>query len=304
MITFKRLFSATAIIFLSTLNLVSAPVPEPTPVPDPAPVPAMEKRSALEITPPGLFKQIGKVNDSYNFWLSVPQTVLTQNECKPLVVFLHGSSLCGNNLDRVKRYGTIAAISKGHNLDSYVIAPQNPGGAWKPSKLIKLVDYMCENYNVDPNRVYVLGMSLGGYGTIDLVATYPDRFAAALAMCGGGTVKNLSNLNQVPLWIIHGTADRAVSISESDKVVAAMKSVDASTPRLVYNRVAGMNHSQPARLFNNPASYEWLFSHSLRDKDRSVNPTPDISSTLSSSNRSSYRSSRSSYRHKKSFRRR
>lgn len=219
----------------------------------------------------------GDVPDAYNFWLYTPDpTPENEEEPKPVVVFLHGASLCGNNLDRVRRYGTIDAIEKGRELDAYVIAPQNPGGAWNPERVMKIVDWVGDNHNIDYGRIYVMGMSLGGYGAIDMAATYPDQIAAAMALCGGGTVKDVSGLNDVPLWIVHGTADRAVSVGQSDKVVSNVKqSGDAS--RLIYDRVPGMNHSQPARFFYLKDTYDWLFSHSLKDENRPVNGTFDIS---------------------------
>ena len=145
---------------------------------------------------------------------------------------------------------------------------------------MNIVDWVGENHNIDYDRIYVIGMSLGGYGTIDMAATYPDQIAAAMALCGGGTVSDLSGLNDVPLWIVHGIADRAVTIGQSDRVVSAMRSANSATPRLVYDRVPGMNHSQPARFFYLKESYDWLFSHSLKDKDRSVNSTFDPTGLL------------------------
>lgn len=219
----------------------------------------------------------GVVKDSYNFWFYEPDT-RKADEAKPVVIFLHGASLCGNDLNRVKRYGTINAIEKGRTIDAYVVAPQNPGGAWSPSKVMKVVDWVKSNKKVDESRIYVLGMSLGGYGAIDLAAAYPEDIAAAMAFCGGGTHKNIADLNKVPLWIVHGTADRAVSVKESDKVVGKMRTADPNTPRLIYDRVPGMNHSQPARFFYLDDSYEWLFSHSLDDPGRPVSDKFDITS--------------------------
>lgn len=222
----------------------------------------------------------GTVAGAYDFWLYTPAAsadTVGEEQPKPVVIFLHGASLCGRNLDKVRRYGTIDAIEKGRNIDAYVIAPQNPGGAWKPEKIMKIFDWVSDEHNVDYDRVYVLGMSLGGYGTIDFAATYPDFVTAAIAMCGGGSVKDLSGLNDVPLLIIHGTADRAVSVSQSDKVVSEMKKSDSDTPRLIYNRVPGMNHSRPARIFYLPECYDWLFSHSLKDNGRAVSPGFSIS---------------------------
>ena len=215
------------------------------------------------------------VNGSYNYWFAQPDST-GKAEAKPIIIFLHGASLCGNDLNKVRRYGTLDAIDRGRNLDAYVIAPQNPGGAWSPSKIMKIVDYTLEHYNADPTRIYVLGMSLGGYGTIDLAAAYPDRIAAAMAVCGGGTSKKLGDHNKLPLWIIHGTADNAVGISESDKVVSAMRAADPSTPRLIYDRVPGMNHSQPARFFYLPQTYQWLMGHKLDTPNRPVGERFDI----------------------------
>ncbi|MDE5837307.1 MAG: dienelactone hydrolase family protein [Paramuribaculum sp.] len=217
------------------------------------------------------------VPNTYNFWLYTPdRTIDDEIEPKPVIIFLHGASLCGRNLEMVKRYGTIDAIEKGRNIDAYVIAPQNPGGSWNPNKLMQILDWVSDNHNIDYDRVYAIGMSLGGYGTIDLAAAYPDRIAAAIAMCGGSTVSDLSSLNDVPLWIIHGTADRAVSVQQSDKVVAEMRQADTETPRLIYNRVQGMNHSRPARMFYLTESYEWLFRHTLKDENREVAPSFEL----------------------------
>lgn len=212
----------------------------------------------------------GKIKDGYDFWLYEPKGWDVDTIQKPLVLFLHGASLCGRNLDRVRRYGTLDALDRGRMIDAFVLAPQNPGGAWKPSKIMDVVNWVSDNFQVDTNRIYVLGMSLGGYGTIDFAATYPDKIAAAMAICGGGTVKNYEPLNSIPLWILHGTADKAVPISHSDKVVEAMnKNGEAS--RLIYTRLKGLNHGRPARIFYLKETYEWLFLHSLLDEGRPVN---------------------------------
>lgn len=221
----------------------------------------------------------GTVKDSYNFWFYDPADSVQSSDAKPLVIFLHGRSLCGHDLNRVKRYGTIDAIEKGRELDAYVIAPQNPGGAWKPSKINALLEWACENYNVDASRVYVLGMSLGGYGTLDMVAAYPEKIAAAMAFCGGSTAKEFDGMSRVPLWIVHGTADAAVPVSASDKVVAGIRQTGDDS-RLIYHRVPGMNHSRPARFFYLKESYDWLFAHSLNDKDRTVNKDLTFSTDL------------------------
>lgn len=235
----------------------------------------------------------GTVRNSYNFWMYVPSkepqegaitvppvvydTLIGSDSDihdaevrKPLVIFLHGASLCGKDLSKVRRYGTIDALTRGLKLDAYVLAPQNPGGPWKPDLINKIVDWSLKRYAIDSTRIYVLGMSLGGYGTIDYAADSPHRVAAGMALCGGGTSKTLGNLLQVPLCILHGTADRAVPWQMSQRVVDSMVA-QGDTTRLIYRLLPKRSHGALARYFYLKDVYDWLFHHSLSDPDRPVN---------------------------------
>ena len=210
------------------------------------------------------------IPNGYNFWVYTPIDYFYSQEQTPVIIFLHGASLCGRNLDRVRRYGPLDAIVKGREIEALTIVPQNPGGAWNPKKIMDVLDWVKRNYACDTTRVYVLGMSLGGYGTMDVCATYPDRIAAGMAFCGGSSLKDVSGLGKLPFWIIHGTADRAVPIKQSKVVVEKLKESGNDT-RLLYDWWQGANHGAPARLFYLRKTYEWLFSHCLLDKDRPVN---------------------------------
>ena len=199
---------------------------------------------------------------SYDFWLSVPPGYDTLSVDVPVVIFLHGKSLCGHNLYQVMQYGTLDAIKRGRQIPALVIAPQNPGEWWKPKKINDILEWVMARYNGDRNRVYVLGMSLGGYGTLDFVGTYPEKVAAAIGLCGGSTLDDVEKMGELPLWIVHGTRDNRVGISRSQRVVAGIqKSGDASLLR--YDWMEGKNHSDLARFFYMPETYEWLFSHRL-----------------------------------------
>ncbi len=213
----------------------------------------------------------GEVQGGYNFMFYDPQDEAYANPSAhfPLLIFLHGASLCGTNLNKVKRYGPLDAMDKGIGIDCYVLAPQNPGGAWNPQKVWKTVEWAEEHYQVDTTRIYVYGMSLGGYGTIDLAATYPSRLAAAMAICGGGSVGDLSGLSRLPLWVIHGSADRAVSVSESQRVADAVKATGDDS-RLIFTILPNVDHGLPARIFYLSVTYDWLFSHSSMDEGRPV----------------------------------
>ena len=183
-----------------------------------------------------------KIPGGYNFWLYEPDNTneALSTDKKPLIIFLHGQSLCGTDLDKVMSYGTMDAIKSGRNLNAYVLGPQNPGGAWKPSKVAELIDWAIKNYPIDTNRIYLLGMSLGAYGTIDFVATYPKRVAAAMAFCGGGSVKDYSGLCSVPLWIIHGTADDNVHFQNSMEMCRRLNAAGKHYDMMVY---PDQNHS-------------------------------------------------------------
>ena len=216
-----------------------------------------------------------EIPGGYNFWIYTPVDYFYSQEQTPVIIFLHGASLCGRNLNRVRRYGPLDAIVKGRDIDAITIVPQNPGGAWSPKKIMEVLDWVKTNYPCDTTRVYVLGMSLGGYGTMDVCATYPDRIAAGMALCGGASVKDVSGLGRLPFWIIHGTADRAVPIKQSKVVVEKLQS-EGNDTRLRYDWWQGANHGTPARVFYLKKTYEWLFSHSLLDPGRPVNEKIDI----------------------------
>ena len=218
---------------------------------------------------PQLTAKRGVLLGGYNFWVRTPQGYNSATP-QPLVIFLHGASLCGRDLNRVKRYGPLDAETKGLEIPAVIVAPQNPGGSWSPRKLNDMLEWVKRNYAIDTTRVYVLGMSLGGYGTMDFAGTYPHKIAAAMALCGGSTLKSYDGLGQLPLWIMHGTGDRAISVTQSKIVVAAMQAARNDT-RLRYDWLAGASHGALARIFYLEKTYEWLLSHSLAAPGRPVN---------------------------------
>ena len=219
----------------------------------------------------------GFVEDGYDFWLYLPDNYKEAEEL-PLVMFLHGKSLSGDSLEMVLRYGCIHALMKGRAINAIVVAPQSQQ-AWEPQRVMALYDWLDDHYKVDTNRFYVLGMSMGGYGSLDVANQYPDRVAAVMAMCGGASDKELCSLSTLPLWIIHGTADELVPVRCSDRVVDSIRSC-GDTTRLIYDRLEGVNHSRLARVFYLKQTYDWLFSHSLKNRGRPVNRSYSMSTDL------------------------
>lgn len=208
------------------------------------------------------FSQITAVKgkSDYNFWLSLPaDSILKDNP--PILIFLHGKSLSGSDLNMVRKYGVIHEMDKGRKVPAIVIAPQVPAGkSWEPAKIKHVLEYVQSQYKTDTNRVYVAGMSLGGYGTLHFVGAYPELVTAAVALCGGGNPKDAYNLSQVPLWIQHGNKDYAVPISESEKVVKAINDCNGGE-KLKYTVVPGANHGDLERVFRTDEMYNWLFQY-------------------------------------------
>lgn len=213
----------------------------------------------------------GEIPGGYDFWVYTPTDYYYSLETTPVVMFLHGASLCSKDMNRSRRYGPLDAIVSGRQIDALVIVPQNPGGAWKPDKLNDILEWTKKNYAMDSTRVYVLGMSLGGYGTMDFAAAYPDKIAAAMALCGGCSAKDKSGLGRLPLWIIHGTGDRAVPVKQSQIVVKQLQDTN-NDKRLRFDWLRGASHGALARILYMRKTYEWLFSHSTADPGRPVRP--------------------------------
>lgn len=200
-----------------------------------------------------------KNKTTYDFLLRLPDGYTEQGTKQPVLIFLHGRSLSGSNLDRVKRYGVLYAMERGRDIPGIVVAPQTSNG-WNPDQVMEVIAYVLSNYNADASRVYVCGMSMGAYGTMDVAGKYPDRIAAAVAICGGGTLGYACNLTQVPLWIQHGNRDRAVPLSESKKMFNAIKKCDGNAD-VTLTIVPGGTHGSVERLFHQDKIYDWLFSY-------------------------------------------
>lgn len=200
---------------------------------------------------------------AYNFLLRIPENYKDKGEKQPILVFLHGRSLSGTDLNRVKRYGVLVAINRGVDVPGIIVAPQTKNG-WNPDAIMEIIDYVLENYNADPSRVYVCGMSMGAYGTLDVAGKFPDRIAAAVAICGGGSVQYAENLSTVPLWIQHGNADRAVPASESKKIYHAIKKADAKADATL-TIIPGGTHGSVERLFHQDEMYKWMFSYERKN---------------------------------------
>lgn len=226
--------------------------------------------TGLRLRADELYSYRDSVKNGYNFLLYVPESYADTSKALPVILCLHGKSLVGNTLSLITKYGCVDALRRGRKIDALVICPQcNTTAGWDPERLMRVVKWVMSRYRHDPDRLYCFGISMGGWGTFKFAAAYPDRVAAAIAMCGGYT-GDVTPLSGLPLWIIHGTSDTITPISHSTSIVEKMAKT-GSTERLKFDWMTGLDHSILARIFMLQEAYDWLFSHRLSDPGRPVN---------------------------------
>ena len=208
----------------------------------------------------GLKKKTGDLLP-YRHLLQLPAGYEADPQKKwPVLLFLHGSGESGSDLERVKVHGPPRLVSEGKQLPFIVVSPQcEIRGRWSPLQLNDLLDDVAARYRVDASRIYVTGLSLGGYGTWDVAMAYPEKFAAIAPICGGGDPPFASLLKNVPSWIFHGAKDEAVAVEEAYKMADALKQVGAEVKLTVYPNAG---HDSWTESYNNPQFYEWLLQHS------------------------------------------
>ena len=210
----------------------------------------------------------------YPFILYLPDSNIAAKN-PPIIIFLHGRSLSGNDLELVKKYGVIDAIERGRKIPAIVIAPQvKKTEFWQPDKVLSVLEYVQKNYQSDLLRVYVVGMSLGGYGTLNFIGKYPDKVAAAIALCGGGNLKDACNIGNTNVWIQHGQLDKAVPCSESVQIYNAISSCN---PKGICKLTLYPNfgHGELAREFYKDTLYNWIFQFRSNFSNIEINPSID-----------------------------
>ncbi|BAY47833.1 dienelactone hydrolase [Scytonema sp. HK-05] len=145
---------------------------------------------------------------SYNYLLFLPKSYEAQESRFPMILFLHGAGERGSNLEDVKRNGIARIVEEQPDFPFIVVSPQCPRGErWSVNLLSALLDDVIAQYHVSLDRVYLTGLSMGGYGTWHLAADQPDRFAAIAPICGGGNPEEAYRLKNLPVWAFHGKRD-------------------------------------------------------------------------------------------------
>ena len=185
----------------------------------------------------------------------------------PIVFFLHGVGERGEDLDLVEANGIPKLIKNGKNFPFITVAPQCPLFQWwsRPEmikSLINLVEQIIQKYDVDQSRVYITGLSMGGFGTIALANERPDLFAGVLSVCGGADFDNFDNLKDLPLWLLHGSEDDTHPASYSAKIYNQLKDVNPEVKLTIYK---GVDHNSWDITYDNSEIYDWLLSKQKKE---------------------------------------
>ena len=220
---------------------------------------------------------LGNSNKSYHYRHLRPEN---PDEPAPLVIFLHGAGERGDNNEGQLKYLPTQFLNAEHLSDKrcHVLAMQCPKKEqWAPYRgisrrqsaplpamqaLIKAIRKIIIEEEIDPSRIYLTGLSMGGYGSWDLAARHPEWFAAVVPVCGGGRVGTAERLKNLPIWAFHGTADKVVPESQSRRMIKAIRLAGG---RPAYSALPGVGHGSWHIAYAPGGAMEWMFAQKNPD---------------------------------------
>jgi len=185
----------------------------------------------------------------------------------PLILFLHGAGERGEDLDLVRKHGIPRIVEAQGDFPFIIVSPQCPEhSTWilHAEELMALLDEIIATQAVDAGRVYLTGLSMGGYGTWALALAHPQRFAAIAPICGRvewylGFPERASVLAHMPIWVFHGARDEVVPLEASQSAVEALKAAGGQVRFTIYPEAG---HDSWTETYSNPELYAWFLSHS------------------------------------------
>jgi predicted peptidase len=195
------------------------------------------------------------------YLLYQPENYTQDGKKVPLMLFLHGRGESNGPLSIVAKWGPPQRLAAGEHMKYLVVSPQCPRESFwsnddQQTRLLELLKHIKQTYNIDEDRIYLTGLSMGGFGTWRLAAEHTDMFAAAVPVCGKGDPKQGAALTQLPIWAWHGTEDNAVPYQCSVAMVDAIKAAGGTKVRFTSLEHIGHNSWQAA--YQSDDLYRWL----------------------------------------------
>ncbi|MBK8093761.1 MAG: prolyl oligopeptidase family serine peptidase [Verrucomicrobiaceae bacterium] len=198
-----------------------------------------------------------KVN--YRYLISRPEGYEADPAKKwPLILFLHGSGERGTDLELLKKHGPPKLIAAGQQIPAVIASLQcEPKQIWNPHGVKALTDHLVRTERIDTARIYLTGLSMGGFGTWETAFEYPDTYAAIAPICGGAGVRWVmaERIAHLPCWIFHGDKDAAVPVEFSVKMHKALEKLAAPVKLTIY---PGVGHDSWTQTYDDPAFWKWL----------------------------------------------
>ena len=210
---------------------------------------------------PEVFQDAADPNLHCQYLLFIPEDYGKKDELWPLILFLHGAGERGSDLELVKKHGIPKIVETQKDFPFIAVSPQCPEDRWwtqETGMLKALLDEIISQYNVDTRRIYLTGLSMGGYGTWAMASEYPEYFAAIVPICGGGEASMAKNLKNIPVWAFHGAKDPTVPLRRSVEMVEAVKAAGGNAKLTVYPDAL---HDSWTQTYDNPELYYWLLTH-------------------------------------------
>lgn len=205
---------------------------------------------------------LSTVSDTANlhYLLYLPeQYQASGTERWPLVLFLHGSGERGNNLELLYIHGPLKHIRQGQQYPFVLAAPQCPEGQWwDRNQLWALLQDLRSRLAIDPDRVYITGLSMGGYATWEMACYYAQHIAAIAPVCGGGVpILAGRSLSKTAVWAFHGAQDKVVPLHHSTEMVDKVNEMGGKARMTIY---PDAGHDAWSATYQNPELYQWLLS--------------------------------------------
>ena len=207
------------------------------------------------------------VNSARLPYLAITPAAFKTQSRWPLIVFLHGGDQSGNDLELLKLNGPPKYALTNPGFPFVVVAPQLPAGKiWNGDVVAGLTKQVVARFRIDPSRVYLTGLSTGGYGVWDTAMKHPERFAAVVPVSGGGDIviplhaqgAQLDALRSLSVWAFHGGADTTVAPSESQRMVDQLRRIGAGDVSITI--YSGAPHDIWSRVYDNDAVYNWMLA--------------------------------------------
>ncbi|MEY2408614.1 MAG: hypothetical protein QOF48_1284 [Verrucomicrobiota bacterium] len=193
----------------------------------------------------------------------------------PLMLFLHGAGERGTNLQKVAVHGPPKLVKSRRDFPFILVSPQCPDNeTWSNEVLLALLDDVIAAHRVDTNRIYLTGLSMGGFGSWSLALRYPERFAAVAPVCGGGNTldvllasrKNTLALKALPFWVFHGAKDPVVKLDESERMVKSLKAVGVK--EIEFTIYPEAEHDSWTETYANEKLYDWFLAHERKPQKK------------------------------------